>query len=61
MFRGNSLAVQWLGPGDFTAVASISGQGTKITQATQQSQKKKGGGGGGGAVQRGTFNSYIQQ
>ena len=46
MFRGNSLAVQWLGLGDFTAVASISGQGTKITQATQQSQKKKGGGGG---------------
>ena len=48
MFRGNSLAVQWLGPGDFTAVASISGQGTKITQATQQSQKKKRGVGVGG-------------
>ena len=40
---GNSLAVQWLGLGAFTAESpvSIPGQGTEIPQATQRSQKKK--------------------
>ena len=40
---GNSLAVQWLGLGAFTAMSpgSIPGQGTKIPQASQHSQKKK--------------------
>ena len=41
--KGNSLAVQWLGPHAFTAkgLSSIPGQGTKILQATQLGQKKK--------------------
>ena len=40
---GNSLVVQWLGLCAFTAEGpgSVSGQGTKIPQATQHSQKKK--------------------
>ena len=39
----NSLAVQWLGLGAFSAVApgSIPGQGTKILQAAQRGQKEK--------------------
>ena len=39
--RGNSLAVQWLGPHAFTAegVGSIPGQETAIPQAMQHSQK----------------------
>ena len=38
-----SLAVQWLGPGAFTAMAlgSVPGQGTKIPQATWCRQKRK--------------------
>ena len=38
---GNSLAVQWLGLGAFTAegAGSIPGQGTKIRQAVRGSQK----------------------
>ena len=41
--QGNSIAVQWLGLGAFTAVApnSIPGQETKIPQASQQGQKEK--------------------
>ena len=37
---GNPLAVQWLGLGTFTAKGtnSISGQGTKISQAAQPKQ-----------------------
>ena len=37
IISGNSLAVQWLGPGAFTAedLGSIPGQGTKIPQAAQ--------------------------
>ena len=37
--KGNSLAVQWLGLGAFTAggPGSIPGQGTKISQALHQS------------------------
>ena len=47
-FRGNSLAVQWLGPGAFTAVAWVQSlvrelRSHKLIQATQQSQKKGGG------------------
>ena len=40
---GNSLAVQWLGLGAFTAVPvdSVPGQGTKIPQTRQYGQKKK--------------------
>ena len=40
---GNSLVVQWLGLGAFTAVGlgSIPGGGTKILQAAQHSHKKK--------------------
>ena len=40
---GNSLAVQWLGLGAFTAksLGSIPGQGTKIQQDTWHSQSKK--------------------
>ena len=40
---GNSLAVQWLGLGAFTAEGpgSIPGQGTKILQATWHSKKTK--------------------
>ena len=40
---GNSLAVQWLGLGAFTAVGprSILGRGTEIPQDTKRSQKKK--------------------
>ena len=39
----NSLVVQWLGLGSFTAMApgSILGQGTKIPQAAWCCQKKK--------------------
>ena len=39
----NSLEVQWLGLGAFTAVAwgSIPGQGTKTLQAAQCGQKNK--------------------
>ena len=42
-YMGNSLALQWLGLGAFTAVClgSIPGWGTKISQATRCSQKKK--------------------
>ena len=42
-FWGNSLVVQWLRLGAFTAVAlsSVPGWGTKIPQATWYSQKKK--------------------
>ena len=38
----NSLAVQWLGHGAFTAegAGSIPGQGTKIPQAAAQPKKK---------------------
>ena len=45
MKQGNSLAVQWLGLGTFTAVArgSVPGQETKIPQAVRHSQKKKNG------------------
>ena len=41
--RGNSLAVQWLGLGAFTAEGpgSIPGWGTKIPQAVWCRQKKK--------------------
>ena len=41
--RGTALAVQWLGPGTFTARApgSIPCWGTKIPQAAQSSQKSK--------------------
>ena len=40
---GNSLAVQWLGLGTFTAMGpgSIPGRGTKIPQAMWRSQNKK--------------------
>ena len=40
---GNSLAVQWLGLGAFTAGAqgSIPGQGSKILQAERRGRKKK--------------------
>ena len=40
---GNSLEIQWLGLGAFTAMGlgSIPGQGTKILQASQGSWKKK--------------------
>ena len=40
-FPGNSLVVQWLGPGALTAEAlsSVPGGGTKIPQATWCSQK----------------------
>ena len=40
---GNSLAVQWLGLGTFTAKDSdlIPGQGTKLLQATWYGQIKK--------------------
>ena len=40
---GNSLAVQWLGLGAFTAkgLGSIPGQGTKVPQAMWHGQKKK--------------------
>ena len=40
---GNSLAVQWLGLGAFTAmpVVSVPGQGTKVPQTRQCGQKKK--------------------
>ena len=40
---GNSLAVQWLGLGTFTAEGpgSTPGRGIKIPQAGQQGQKKK--------------------
>ena len=40
---GNSLAVQWLGLGAFTAKGTgwIPGQGTKILRAVWRSQKKK--------------------
>ena len=41
MIRENSLAVQWLGPGGFTAVGSIPGQGTKIPQAMWFEPKTK--------------------
>ena len=43
MRGGNSLAVQWLGLGAFTAMGlgSIPGQGTKIPQAVQHGQKIK--------------------
>ena len=39
----NSLAVQWLVPCTFTAkdAGSVSGQGTKIQQASQYSQIKR--------------------
>ena len=39
--KGNSLAVQWLGLGAFTAQGpvSIPGQGTKIPQAARYGQK----------------------
>ena len=39
----NSLAVQWLGLGAFSAKGpgSIPGRGTKIPQAVQRSQKQK--------------------
>ena len=42
-FWGNSLVVQWLRLGAFTAVAlsSVPGWGTKIPQAVWCSQKKK--------------------
>ena len=38
----NSLAVQWLGPGIFTAegVGSVPGWGTKILQAARHGQKQ---------------------
>ena len=41
IYRGNSLAVQWLGLHAFTAegLGSISDQGTKIPQAMQQGKK----------------------
>ena len=40
---GNSLAIQWLGLGAFTAdgPGSIPGQGTKIPQAVRHGQKTK--------------------
>ena len=40
---GNSLEVQWLGLGAFTAVdrALIPGRGTKILQIGQRGQKNK--------------------
>ena len=43
MMGGNSLVVQWLGLGAFTAEGPglIPGQGTKIPQVTQHGQKKK--------------------
>ena len=43
MTWGTSLAVQWLGPGAFTAVVlgSVPGWGTKILQAAWHGQKKK--------------------
>ena len=43
MMGGNSLVVQWLGLGAFTAEGPglIPGQGTKISQVTQHGQKKK--------------------
>ena len=42
--HGNSLAVQWLGRGTFTAVGpgSIPDQRTNISQGTRSSQKEKG-------------------
>ena len=42
-FSGNSLVVQWLGLGPLTAVGlgSISGQGTKISQAPWHGKKNK--------------------
>ena len=39
--RENSLTVQSLGPGAFTAVGSIPGQGTKIPQAMWIEPKKE--------------------
>ena len=40
---GNSLAVQWLGLGAYTArgLGSIPGQGTNILQAVKYGQKKR--------------------
>ena len=40
---GNSLAVQWLGLGTFTAVGlgSIPSQGTQVPQAAQYGKKNK--------------------
>ena len=40
---GNSLVVQWLGLGAFTAMGpgSTPGQGTKVPQAARRSQKTK--------------------
>ena len=41
--QGNSLAIQWLGLGSFTAMGpeSIPGQGIKLQQAVQSSQNQK--------------------
>ena len=40
---GNSLAVHWLGPHAFTAagLGSVSGQGTKVLQATSHATPLK--------------------
>ena len=43
IFRGNSLMVQWLELCTFTSetLSSISGQGTKISQATWHNENRK--------------------